>query len=287
MPDKHVSTGKKDALGRTVFKGTRGGLYTLTNAGNRAVPSVASSPVVKAKKIPFARQPTKREIERLVARWAGGDYVEVQALRRRGEDLKNNPAYKHAVQVDWAIEQYMRKFALRSPAMPPKIRNIETGSEFPTLYRAVAFTNTTYDDMIQKSKLEDKGYLAFSRNKNAALQVARKTGRGGLKTVVFRLNVRGVPRGVPWIWFAGTPELMKIENSKYINASRPYAEASLQGFAAEQKKYHKTFLMAHETDKLMETEVLLPPGTLKFIGEPTVERRTIMIDVVYVPGVSF
>jgi hypothetical protein len=45
--------------------------------------------------------------------------------------------------------------------------------------------------------------------------------------------------------------------------------------------------MAHETDKLMETEVLLPPGTLKFIGEPTVERRTIMIDVVYVSGVSF
>ena len=142
------------------------------------------------------------------------------------------------------LDRYMKSFALRAPAMPPKVRNTKSGSEFPVLYRGVPATANATAELNRRGEWRDKGYMAFSRDMHTALQFGR---------TLFKLDVRDVQRGTPWIWFAGPNEVCvsedwdnELQNLKWVHA----------GFVAKD-------FDPGAPGVTYEREVLLPPGTIR------------------------
>lgn len=193
------------------------------------------------------RHPTKRDLREYVAAWTTGHYAKVQGLRRGVQyvpNANNAPPTNAGLarQINAGIARYMNSLSLKSPAMPPKIRNMATGSEIPTLYRGISMSVAGYRAMARRRHLDDAGYLSFTRSEEYARVIGARMNLGVL--VVFRLNVRSVPRGVPWVWFAGDHET---------------------GGSDTPRLYHKSFDAGNNP---FENEVLLPPGTLRVIKDP-------------------
>lgn len=140
------------------------------------------------------------------------------------------------------MNMYMAKFALRAPAMPPKMRNLETGSEVPTLYRGLMVDEDILHYANQKGVWPNEGYAAFSRSKNTALMygtglmtLSAAPGRNPV-IVLLRLRATDVRRGTPWVWFTGDDDMAR----------------------------NKTVLRGIKSNQ----EVLLPPGRMVFKDPP-------------------
>ena len=127
----------------------------------------------------------KRAAQSAVIGWTSGPYINVQAVRRgqRTQYLSDD-----GQQINHGVRTYLRKYALRAPAMPP-------GRPAYKLYRGVKMGATAVAAMVRAGRLVDPGYIAFSRDVVVAQDFA--------KPVLFVLDVRSVPRGTPWIWYGG------------------------------------------------------------------------------------
>lgn len=202
----------------------------------------------------------KRDLKALTKSWTSGNFTAVQQVKRHGGTSGRG------VLVNAAIKAYMKQHALRAPAMPPKMRNIATGSELPTLYRGVSMLADEFDKGMRDRAFRDKGYMAFSRSQDVAEYLALQHRQNMQHMIVmFRLRVTEVPRGTPWVWFAGKPEIGP-------------------GCGFKNPKYNTCFV---QSETPYENEVLLPPGKLVPLGVSNwnTARRTIkIVDVAYVPA---
>lgn len=146
----------------------------------------------------------------------------------------------------------MKRFSMRAPDMPPKVRNLQTGSEFPTLYRGLMVSEGGLQRMFDNGFWADKGYMAFSRSKPYALDWALGAAAYMGVPVLFQINVRDVQRGTPWIWFRGT------------------AEAYYQQQGGLKKKINFIPLGFNKGSAPEENEVLLPPGAILLKSATTI-----------------
>lgn len=196
----------------------------------------------------FDKPPKRRDLIEYAHRWgATGEFTQLQNKKRRGINIKDPYTYwkDHANmrELNAGLRMYLDKVALRAPAMPPKVKNFETGSKFPTLYRGIALSNPNL--IVGKKEWRDAGYLAFSRDKATALDYALYNAANDPKSVLvlFRMNVRDVPPGTPWIWFRGVAESQSTLRKEFVN-----------------------------THLISNNEVLLPPGVLRIKQAPQVTQ---------------
>lgn len=187
----------------------------------------------------FDKFPTKRDLTKHAWRWGGtANSIELQRAKRSAMDVKNPyqfwKQHPNMRRFDAGLRMYLDTVALRAPAMPPKVRNFETGSEFPTLYRGFSIPDSK---MIEGARIwRDEGYMAFSRDRNVSLKYGFENAfhHSHNAVVLFRMNVRDVPPGTPWIWYTGTPESFGKPNASFV-----------------------------QTTLVNNNEVMLPPGILQ------------------------
>lgn len=211
----------------------------------------------------FPRQPTKKDLELALVRWGTkGNFTEAQSQKQAYPQRKR--ADLDTRQFVASIDMYMSKFALRAPAMPPKMRNLETGSSVPTLWRGMSVDEEVVDATNSFGGWHMEGYAAFSRHKNAAIMYGTGTMTNSKFVrnsviVLFRLLATDVQRGTPWVWFTGKDDLAR----------------------------NRTVLSGLDTNQ----EVLLPPGFMRFKGPPRVstveftkfKKRMYTFDITYEP----
>ena len=239
-----------------MYRGAPGGEYVheIKAREHQQLLRWARERVAQAKGKAFARIPKKRQLRASLTGWTTETYGAVQEGRRG-----NTPLANKARKVDYALARHMQFTALRAPQMPPKVRDIETGSSTPNLYRGFSVTTAEFQAMVQRSYVQDKGYLAFTRRKGYAISFGARKDKDVL--VVVRLNVRRVARGTPWVWFAGVPETHTVRDVEVRKRSQPFNTDVMNynlRFTKADLSRNKTFDVGYP----MENEVLLPPGYL-------------------------
>ena len=195
-------------------------------AGAKAIMAEAKDVLAWSEGVNFRRHPKKRELASIVTEWTSDAYFPIQQHLRGERSLDRLES-----RILTGLKKYMDEFSLRAPTMPPKVRNSTSGSEFPRLYRGVNMTEGQFHSMVMRGHDTDRGYMSFSRN---IMEAFAFLGRDRGVEVVFRLDVRDVARGTPWVWFD--------------SADRPTDRAWLA------------------SGQSGESEVLLPPGTLVVRG---------------------
>ena len=230
----------------------------------------------------FARQPTKRNVEHMVSHWTTSDYRKLQTARRTG-DLPTNVTNALTVQkLNMALALQMKKYALRAPAMPPKVRDVVTGSATPTLYRGLRLTPGQFAQL-STTGLRERGYTAFSRNPSLSTQFAGRPdmpGKPHTIGVLLRLSTANVESGTPWIWFTSETETLGKSPNNKMGSGQPFVTPmhylppglrTPQNIPAVGQNWrrmptqavHKNFVQGAWEE---EHEVLLPPGTLRSTG---------------------
>ena len=228
-----------------------------TSAEGTAVLRRVRQRVAESRGEAFARIPRKKQVRSMVSEWTNPNYKLVQQARRNGV-----PMTVKGRRIDYAMARHMQFTALRSPEMPPKMRNIATGSEMPNLYRGFSVSKREFASMISRQSISDKGFMAFTRQHRYALSFGARDSASKM-VVVVRLNVRDVPRGTPWVWFAGVPETHTVKNGDLRRASHPF---NVKGNDDRLENRSNELARNKRFDKgqTWENEVLLPPGTLHF-----------------------
>jgi hypothetical protein len=223
---------------------------------------------------PTGRLPKKRNTLNAATQWTTEMYRNVQAYKRQGANTPN------ARRLNYMLNTYMSKFALRAPQKPPKVRNLETGSEMVTLYRGVGLTNAQLADAVNRGGLPDRGYVAMSRSRRFATNFGGRDELGN--TLVMRLREADVPRGTPWLWFAGRAETIPLKRTAPALPYRSGVQLPIDPHGRF-KRHAREFVNATMPE---EDEVLLPPGTLVFKGAPRQQanRTTWLVDVRFQPA---
>ena len=208
----------------------------------------------------FARIPRKKEVRSTVSEWTDHNYKLVQQARRNGVPMTGKGR-----RIDYALARHMQITALRSPEMPPKMRNIATRSEMPNLYRGFSVSKQEFASMISQQSISDKGFMAFTRQHRYAISFGARDSASKM-VVVVRLNVRDVPRGTPWVWFAGVPETHTVKNGDLRRAAHPFNVGQNDDRLENTENTWNELARNTRFDKgnPWENEVLLPPGTLHF-----------------------
>ena len=242
----------------------------------------------------FTRQPTKREVGHMVSHWTTEAYGNLQAARRTGSvpinqnvpNVYNKESTKAVYKLNMALALHMKKYALRAPQMPPKVRNVVTGSATPVLYRGLRLTPGQLVNL-GRSGLQELGYTAFSRNPTTSFRFALKEVEGTIG-VLLRLSTTDVQRGTPWIWYtSATESIGKVpanagapgKPGKYYMTPYHYLPVGLRvpgdnkPLTKHPRGVHASFVQGSWEE---EYEVLMPPGTLlalpRFIAHPTLNR---------------
>ena len=196
-------------------------------------------------------RPKRRDV---IKKWTTVAYRNIQDIRRgvTKTHLQNKDVFKSAQRINTALAQEMRNTGLRAPVIPRKFQEIPGSSSLvwspyqrkvKYLYRGIH--GPLFKEFFEKKKINDNGYIAFSRSKTVARQFAKGN-------PIMRLKIAtGIPRGTPWLWFHEKP--------------------------GSNRKRRGDDMM--ESD-IAEGEVLLPPGTI--IAERVI-KNTSMIDVIYTP----
>ena len=235
----------------------------------------------------FARQPRKADLKNMIAHWTTENYKNVQAVRRANGAIPLTSRGSRAVmlqKLDSALATYMRQFTLRAPQLPPKVRNVTTGSATPVLYRGARLTPPQYNALLMGT-YSDKGYMAFSRNPSYAVTFVSRSHTPNTVLVLFRLSTARVQRGTPWIWYASSTESLGLPAEDFIGGvdypgpalppelqwhppngwndnarrARPHGRR-LRRQPNDPHKFNRSFVRPDpNTD---EHEVLLPPGHL-------------------------
>ena len=157
-------------------------------------------------------------------------------------DHQDPETYREARRINRAISQYMRNSGLRTPITPEGFH--------PTyLFRGIHSEPAAR--LLETGKLNDPGFIAFSRSQYQAEGFINSK-KGG---VVVRIDVRALPRGIPWVWFSNFNE---NSDDMDLNSRRRIPRSSAPH----------------------EQEVLLPPG--KLVLGNILYKKT--YEAVYVPN---
>lgn len=216
----------------------------------------------------LSQSPTKGYVTRMAGQWANWPTAhKIVQAGRRGTRLEHvyPENVKAGKEVEWALARYMRDFAPRAPEKPlhAKTRN---GREVRYLYRGIAVKPDMLAALQQEGKLTDAGYMAFSTDRQVAVdhaeqsrryiegtpeEVKNASGKSSWKyhmaeRVVMRLAVDSVPRGTPWAWF--------------------------------RRKRAASFYRTVPIKSTAFGEVVLPPGTLRVLS---FSRRSVFNDFVF------
>ena len=216
----------------------------------------------------FAQQPTKREVKHMISHWTTEAYRNLQAARRTDSLPRNRTLATTVQKLNSALALHMKKYALRAPQMPPKVRNVVTGSATPVLYRGVRLTPGQLVNLME-GELHEKGYMAFSRNPSYSMHFVTRSRSPDHIVVLLRLSVTDVENGTPWIWYASQTEVKGKTASRYQGSEDPYItkqhflpgeNTPRLGHSSQDQGFDKTFVRGSWDN---EFEVLLPPGKLR------------------------
>lgn len=155
---------------------------------------------------------TRKRQRDYVTNWTTKVYKKIQNARRNREKIH---AINRVQRINAYLAQKFRDTHLRAPIKPREFSDIRV------LYRGI---HNPLASILQRDKtLSEKGYIAFSRDKEEAK---------GFGELLLYLPVNAIPAGTPWIWYTDTdtPHHARRRN---VNVS-----------------------------VIDEGEVLLPPGTL-------------------------
>lgn len=226
-------------------------LGALVGMNPRATTPQEKSVLRTAKHLLGMQVPDKRIARTAAEQWTGAHYDNIQRLRRTGR--ASDP---YTNRLNYTLRTYMKKFSLRAPAMPPKIRN-PAGGELQWLYRGITMSRSQFEDVKRAGRLVDRGYMAFSRYRDVAEGFADSYENDSRVGILFRLNVRDVPRGTPWIWYTD-PKAAAGRRSAYVASAVPEEE-----------------------------EVVLPPGALVFKTGLVAQRLSYTANLLWTVDVRY
>lgn len=245
----------------------------------------------------FAQHPRKSEVERMIQHWTQSNgYRLVQAFRREGPGKVSNSNKVSTFKLDYAMALYMNKFALRAPQLPPKMRNVATGSATPVLYRGVKMSRAQLNAFLSSGRHTDAGYMAFTRSPAYAMTFVseRPSNEASDIAVVFRLSTANVKRGTPWIWFAAALETKGVLPKNL--RGNPYPQPKLPPnirrnddrtyVRGEPLAFRRNFVKSSIDS---EYEVVLPPGIVSVLSRKITTTKTawgdkiLQVDVAYAP----
>lgn len=129
--------------------------------------------------------------------------------------------------------------------MPP---GAFTNGRAAYLYRGVKLTDPAVARMLSQGVLRDRGFIAVSRRR----AVAEEFG-----DVVLRIDVFGIPRGTPWLWFSDAPSTVR-----------------------QHREYNRS-------EYRQQAEVLLPPGVVRIKGGLRRDGTRLLADAVYMPDDAY
>ncbi len=239
--------------------------------------------------------PKRRKLEAYVSSlWPTEAYKGIQSVKRAPDREEAEEGDPWGARNGRALNAYMRRYAVRAPNMPPKVRNLRTGSEAPYLCRGATLSSADLVDLIVTRRWEDRGFMAFTRDIEYAVSFGGRFWKPGDKVVVFRIRTSEVPRGTPWVWFVGMPEAFRAVPA--LAATKP-----LYPFPQTPAEKRVTGLLTYKTFRPPgflpgefepENEVLLPPGSLVVtrytkVSTPYNFREYHLFDCVYAPDPSY
>lgn len=220
---------------KDMFKGATS--YSPTNPKDAFHTKVGFNPISTKFKEPKQKKGKARND--MIMQWTSAGYHAVQAVRRRNSAIRDHQdpeTFKEARRINRAISQYMRNSELRTPTTPEGLNPLY-------LFRGIHSEPATR--LLETGKLNDPGFMAFSRNPYQAQRFINSR-KGG---VVVRIDVKALPRGIPWVWFSGN----------YLKSRRRMPRSGAPH----------------------EQEVLLPPGKL-VLGKKIREK---LYRATYVPNI--
>jgi len=229
-----------------------------------------------------------------IPNWTFGPYQNIQRARRgyTSSNSRNNNVFKangDSKNVDYALTKYFRETDVRAPHRPNRFRKVDY------LYRAVDLSKVPRGrEMLVHGIFRDKGFMSFSRNIHFAESwipepichnnygCRGKTGK--LHMILFRLAVKDIPNGVPWLWF--TQGVNNERNSDSNNDNRvPIPQRGLYVTRVESNGEYDD-----------QSETVLPPGYLVLkkkpsdVGKKKTEKGEVpppqIYDVKYVPDLD-
>lgn len=195
----------------------------------------------------------RKNMKYYISEWTSSRYRTIQDARRKGMNSS-----KKDKNVNRYIFQEFRNSGTRSPVIPREFtiqydKNKVQRNARPTyLYRGIHGELAKL--LLEKKKMQDKGFIAFSRHKEIAEIFAIKDRPG----FVMRLKLDSIKKGTPWIWFR--PKRLRQKKQKI------------------ERNIH--------ISNIDEAEVLLPPGTLVLnspLQNVNWNIQTPTIDVTYIP----
>lgn len=221
--------------------------------------------------------PKAKHVRTTAVRWTGENYNAVQEIRRNQSQELDDKYYNYVKLINASLALYMRHQALRAPAVPSEIaklnaariekrvikdprmwnriedpigqmyKGLKRPAEMPAglvLYRGFRIMRNQYEAIKQTGVLKDRGYMAFTRDKDVAKKFARIDSVRPYDvsvSLVAEVPLTNFKRGTPWIWFTDANPIFKGLDRKHV----------LPTLNPE------------------EGEVLLPPGQLRFSNHQT------------------
>jgi len=222
---------------KDMFKGATS--YSPTNPEDAFHIKVGFKP--HSTKLKHPKQKKGKARSDIIKQWTSSKgYHAVQAVRRRNSTMRDHQdpeTHREARRINRAISQYMRNSGLKTPMTPEGLTPMY-------LFRGIH--SEPGGRLLETGKLNDPGFMAFSRSRYQAERFVNSK-KGG---VVVRIDVKALPRGIPWIWFSTYD--MGLKSRRRVPRS----------------------------DAPHEQEVLLPPGKL-VLGKKISEK---LYGAVYVPN---
>ena len=201
-------------------------------------------------------------------------YQAVQAVRRGDSTMRDHQdpeTYREARRINRAISQYMRNSGLRTPITPEGLN--------PTyLFRGIHSEPAAR--LLKTGKLNDPGFMAFSRSKYQAGLNRVDSNKGG--GVIVRIDVRALPRGIPWVWFSNFNEnsVERLESRRGIpRSSAPHEQEVLfppGKLVLGNILYNGSFPKTYEAVYVPNTKAksLEQKPIIRRLGPPLLDSRT-------------
>ena len=195
----------------------------------------------------------KRTMLEALPRWTTHNYRTVQNMKRGTVNPnKHDPAkFLYYKKLEAVMDAYFAQHALRAPHMPP---GVFVNGRQKYLYRGMhPSPHLDVKKALQDGYIEERGFMAFSRDPDIAAGFANRNVRRG---IFVRIDpFVDVPRGTPWLWFH------KRTLNSWVRSTIP-----------------------------KEAEVLLPPGRLvfkPFTAVRTNDMRWTEIEASFIPDARY
>lgn len=174
------------------------GVYAIfVSLGAKPVDTVLRKTKADIKESARKKYKEKKEQEFLnsISEWVVGNYASMQKKRRLGlktNRLNNKLNNNVGKDLNISMAKFFRNKAHRAPHLSPFI------SEKAPKYLYRGMTGKHVATLLSTGRLNDQGYLAFSRRYKVAKNLIECLGSN--TSVVLRVAVDTIPAGTPWLW---------------------------------------------------------------------------------------